>query len=456
MNSLETLDVTKIEPKFKHPTIFQWFDNRNAGESFIIENDHDPKPLYYELLAERGDIFTWEYLEKGPDRFVVQISKNKLQEAGIESIERLDVTKIEPKFKHPTIFQWFDMRNAGESFIIENDHDPKPLYYELLAERGDIFTWEYLEKGPDRFVVQISKNKLQEAGIESIERLDVTKIEPKFKHPTIFQWFDMRNAGESFIIENDHDPKPLYYELLAERGDIFTWEYLEKGPDWYHVKISKNPTENTRTSAPGNIEKDLKKAQLLKDKGVNFGCNVSPVSTENEDYNSWDLERLMNHIVETHHQYIRENAENLNDLAMKVAEHHGDNNPELHRVATSTHHFLQDTLNHITNEEQVLFPVIRQGLAKKQNPSEPLTYEVGTLEHPIGILTKEHQIASEDLNFLRRLTNNFTPPANACNSYTFLYKYLKDFESDLQTHHELENKYLFPKALQLDKELMTA
>ena len=64
MATIETLDVTKLEPRLKHLTIFKYFDALQPGEEFVIENDHDPKPLYYELIGERGDIFTWEYLEK--------------------------------------------------------------------------------------------------------------------------------------------------------------------------------------------------------------------------------------------------------------------------------------------------------------------------------------------------------------------------------------------------------
>ena len=60
------LDVTTLEPRQKHPTIFSRFDKLNEGESLTIHNDHDPKPLYYQLLGERGNIFNWEYLEQGP------------------------------------------------------------------------------------------------------------------------------------------------------------------------------------------------------------------------------------------------------------------------------------------------------------------------------------------------------------------------------------------------------
>ncbi len=370
------------------------------------------------------------------------------------TLQTLNVTLLEPRLKHPTVFQYFDALAAGENFVIENDHDPKPLYYELLAERGNIFTWEYLEKGPEWFVVQIAKNPAEES--HDIQTLDVTQLEPRMKHPTVFKYFDALSAGEAFVIENDHDPKPLYYELLAERGNIFTWEYLEQGPEWFKVKIAKNPDENTPKK--GSIpEKDVKKAALLKEKGVTFGCSDSgPKFPDNKDYDEWELGMLADYIVATHHQYIKDNAESLNGLAIKVAEHHGENHPELHRVATSTHHFLQDLLNHITNEEEVLFPVIRKLLSKIDNPSEVLSYEAGTLDHPIRILLKEHEIAGEDLNFLRRITNNFAPPKNACNSFTYLYEKLREFESDLYLHLRIENDYLFPRALKLDEEIAVA
>ena len=69
--------------------------------------------------------------------------------------------------------------------------------------------------------------------------LNVTLLEPRQKHPTIFVRFDELAEGESLTIHNDHDPKPLYYQLLGERGNIFTWEYQEQGPEWWIVKITK-------------------------------------------------------------------------------------------------------------------------------------------------------------------------------------------------------------------------
>lgn len=102
--------------------------------------------------------------------------------------------------------------------------------------------------------------------------LDVTQLPPKLKHPTIFQHFDALAAGEGFVIENDHDPKPLYYELLGERGNIFTWNYLEKGPEWWKVEITKRSKEENEETVGEMVAKDIRKAEILKAKGIDFCC----------------------------------------------------------------------------------------------------------------------------------------------------------------------------------------
>ncbi len=64
-----------IEPKHRHPYIFDAFDNLEAGESFELSNDHDPRPLHYQFMMERENQFTWEYIEEGPDQWKVIIAK---------------------------------------------------------------------------------------------------------------------------------------------------------------------------------------------------------------------------------------------------------------------------------------------------------------------------------------------------------------------------------------------
>lgn len=69
--------------------------------------------------------------------------------------------------------------------------------------------------------------------------LDVRALAPAHRHSRIFQLFQSLQPGEAFILTNDHDPKPLYYQFAAEHTGAFTWEYLEQGPDVWRVRIGK-------------------------------------------------------------------------------------------------------------------------------------------------------------------------------------------------------------------------
>jgi uncharacterized protein (DUF2249 family) len=70
--------------------------------------------------------------------------------------------------------------------------------------------------------------------------LDIRQIAPVRRHPMIFDQFDALGAGESFVLVNDHDPKPLYYQFQAELTGQFTWDYLEQGPEAWRVRIGRN------------------------------------------------------------------------------------------------------------------------------------------------------------------------------------------------------------------------
>ena len=73
--TITTLDVRQIPPRERHPMIFQTFDGLTLEQNFILVNDHDPKPLYYQFAHERAGQFNWEYLEEGPETWRVQISR---------------------------------------------------------------------------------------------------------------------------------------------------------------------------------------------------------------------------------------------------------------------------------------------------------------------------------------------------------------------------------------------
>lgn len=74
---------------------------------------------------------------------------------------------------------------------------------------------------------------------ESPRELDVRPIVPRDKHPAIFGMFDSLAAGEAMLLINDHDPKPLRYQLAAEHPNAFEWTYLEEGPEVWRVRIGR-------------------------------------------------------------------------------------------------------------------------------------------------------------------------------------------------------------------------
>jgi uncharacterized protein (DUF2249 family) len=69
--------------------------------------------------------------------------------------------------------------------------------------------------------------------------LDVRSEPPIRRHGLIFETFDKLDVGAAFVLVNDHDPKPLYYQLAAEQGGTFSWDYLEQGPEVWRVRIAR-------------------------------------------------------------------------------------------------------------------------------------------------------------------------------------------------------------------------
>lgn len=72
-----TLDVRETPPWERHPMIFDAFDALAVGQTLVLVNDHDPRPLHYQLMHEREGRFQWESAQKGPREWVATIQKVK-------------------------------------------------------------------------------------------------------------------------------------------------------------------------------------------------------------------------------------------------------------------------------------------------------------------------------------------------------------------------------------------
>ncbi len=311
--------------------------------------------------------------------------------------------------------------------------------------------------------------------------LDVTVLEPRQKHPTIFARFDALHQGDSLTIHNDHDPKPLYYQLLGERGNSFNWEYLEEGPEWWKVKISKHPAGQQQETLGQMAAKDIRKAQVFKKYGLDFCCggkktlqqactekglDITQVEKELKKsdslsygtrpvpYQDWSLDFLADYIVNTHHSYVKRVLPDLRHYAAKVQRVHGDRHEELNTIQPLVEALANELSAHLLKEEQVLFPYIKELVAVSQQKDSLSASRFGTIQNPVQLMEEEHETAGEILDQIRKLTNEFTLPEDACASYDLLYRMLHEFEDDLHLHVHLENNILFPAAVELEKSLL--
>lgn len=310
--------------------------------------------------------------------------------------------------------------------------------------------------------------------------LDVTLLEPRQKHPTIFTRFDELEEGEGLLLHNDHDPKPLYYQLLGERGNIFTWEYVAEGPQIWEIRITKKKLGEKDETLGEIAAKDLRKAEVFKKYGLDFCCggkktvkeacaekgiDVTKVEKELQyadkavsdmrplPYNDWSMSFLADYIVNTHHSYVKKIIPDLQTYADKVARVHGRQHPELLAINQLVQDVCEEMAPHMIKEENILFPFIKQlDAGDKNTPAQP-HHAFKTVESPIDMMQHEHEIVGRKMEEIRELSKDFTVPDDGCASYSYLYKSLNEFEKDLHIHVHLENNILFPKALAKEKNL---
>ena len=161
------------------------------------------------------------------------------------------------------------------------------------------------------------------------------------------------------------------------------------------------------------------------------------VANEEEDtqWNDVLLTDLIQHIVSKYHASLKEELPRLEMMAVKVNKVHGEKDPvRLQAIETIFSELKTELLEHMIKEEQILFPMIAKG---------QFVSAVG----PISVMEAEHDSAGESLKKLRELTNDFTPPEGACNTWLALWHGLSVLEKDMDQHIHLENNILFTRAL---------
>ncbi|HEX7584591.1 MAG TPA: iron-sulfur cluster repair di-iron protein [Prolixibacteraceae bacterium] len=235
--------------------------------------------------------------------------------------------------------------------------------------------------------------------------------------------------------------------------------------------------ENLKNKSVGEIVKlDFRAADVFSSYGIDFCCggkisvaeacaNANCDETKvinalealknqpksaDHNFDSWDLGFLADYIIHTHHQYVTKAISQILPLAQKVADVHGENHAEVIRINELFQDLADELLNHMQKEERILFPYIKKLAVDASAGNYTDGSRFGTVAGPISVMEQEHEKAGVILKELFRLSDGYTPPEDACNTFRVLFGKLKEFEDDLHRHIHLENNILFPKAIEME------
>lgn len=159
------------------------------------------------------------------------------------------------------------------------------------------------------------------------------------------------------------------------------------------------------------------------------------------NYKEWDTGFLGDYIVNTHHKYVTESLPELLYYTRRISEVHGNHHPELIEVAGLLLMVNDELVQHMRMEEEVLFPALK-------TEKLPLSEAVRSMiMKEVTRMKGEHEFAGWAMGRIRILTENYSIPPDACNTYQVTLNLLRQFEENLHIHVHLENNILYPNAL---------
>jgi len=205
-----------------------------------------------------------------------------------------------------------------------------------------------------------------------------------------------------------------------------------------------------------NLDFCCKGKRTLADACYEKGLAVETLSTELENatvqtdinkmpFNQMSAEQLISYILIHHHFYVKQSMPTIFGHLERVAFKHGDRFPYMIEVFNIFREIKEEMTAHMQKEEMILFPRIKE-VEALYNTDHSRNLSDGYISAPIQVMELEHDHAGDLLYKIRELTNNYTPPADACTTFKVSLAELKEFEEDLHKHVHLENNLLFPLA----------
>lgn len=228
------------------------------------------------------------------------------------------------------------------------------------------------------------------------------------------------------------------------------------------------------------VANDYRTAPVFKKHNIDFCCNgnrsiaeacekkkidsndliqqleqaTSANNASSVDYNSWPLDLLADYIEKKHHRYVESRSQEIKPFLEKIIRVHGERHPELIETGKLFNESVGKLAMHMKKEELMLFPFIRR-MVKAEQDKTSVQAPFGSVQNPIKAMMHDHDGEGERFRKIASLTNDYNPPADACNTYRVTFSMLKEFEEDLHLHIHLENNILFPKAISMEEKLAT-
>jgi len=182
--------------------------------------------------------------------------------------------------------------------------------------------------------------------------------------------------------------------------------------------------------------------------------NTHPVALfPHLNYAKWETQFLVDFIIRTHHNYIRETLPKLPVLSDIVVAKEGSNHPELKLIQALVTDLDQRIKKHLISEEYALFPYLLEMEKLRTGKQVFIAPTYGKLEKSIQSIVQDHNQTALVLKQIRELSLHFQPPYGACDECAAWYELHKEFDADMRLHIHLENNILFPRALALEAEL---
>lgn len=161
---------------------------------------------------------------------------------------------------------------------------------------------------------------------------------------------------------------------------------------------------------------------------------LGALAGDSQDWRTAADAELISHILERYHARHRQQLPELIRLAQRVEQVHGDRADCPAGLTDLLRYMQQELESHMLKEEHILFPALLDGVGAQASA-------------PISVMRMEHEQHGEALQRLFKLTEQITPPNDACNTWRALYRGLDEFVCDLMQHIHLENNLLFTNAL---------